>query len=622
MLALPLLGLAVWLFLLHPLSGFLLGAVFLAYAAAVWWRPETAFFLLPLFIGLFDLSPWSGWWFFDELDGILLLTLALLLVRSPLSRADFRFSRLLWLLIGLLTASYVISAARVLLPWPGITQNSFNIYLSPFNAVRVGKGFVWILLLLPWMQQAANRKTNLMQLLAAGFIAATFLVSLYVMIERWRLVGLFNLASFYRSIGPFYSMHTGDGHIDVWYAVLTPMLLAGLFFRPRLPAWIFSGGTLLMALYCVISTGSRGPFLAVLAGCGIAALALIYQQRKLTRAVAASGGALVLALVLAGNFALPLLKETYLGKRFFTTAEDATHRETHWKTVLALRDDTLAAHLFGMGLGQFPQVYARNGDATGKPIARYEFLTEDGNTFLRLHPGDPLYFQQLIRIDPKSVYKLTAKVRAEAPNTPLSLPICQKWILHLTHTVDCMSNDVTIEKANQPWQTLHIAARTGNLGEPHWRWGKFGTTPNWFMIIFYQAKAPIDIDDIRLENAQGQNLLKNGDFEHRNNFWFWVSYNHLTHHTKNLAVNILFDRGWLGLAADGLALLLCLGALIRKTGSHTVMAPAWLGAVAGWLVIGITVSAFDAPRLTMIFYLITLVPLINGRARDGTPRSA
>jgi O-Antigen ligase len=615
-LALPFAVIAIFLFAYHPLLGLPLLAFVLLYCAALWMVPLLWIILLPSMISLVDLSPWSGWWFFDEFDGLWLLTIAILIVRLPLERNAPPWPKRLLIPVLAISVSYIIAILMALLPWPGITLNSFNSYLSPFNALRIAKGFFYIALLLPWLVQASRQGKNTLYLLIVGLIASLALVSLYVIFERWRLVGLFNLKSVYRSVGPFFSMHTGDGHIDVWLATVTPLLAACLFLRPRILFWVAGAGVGFMAIYAVITTGSRGPFLAIGAGLALAIAALFAQSRLSWRWLL---GAVVICFVIAGpgaSLVRNVLANSYLGDRFKTISADADYRENHWKNALALRDDNLTGRLFGSGLGRFPSLWQKRADSAGAPEGSYSFATEDGNRYLHLTPGVPIYFQQMVDIDKGQLYHLKMRARSDVSAARVEFSLCQKWILVLTNTVDCEAFVIPMKGVPGNWHNYTLDVPVKIIGTKHWRFGKWATAPIWLTVRPMDKDAPVDFDDIQLTNKAGVNLLRNSDFARANDYWFWVSYEHLSYHTKNLVVNILLDLGWFGLLAIVLTLAATATTLIQQWQTGNRLAAAWLGGLAGLLIVATTVSLFDAPRLAMLFYLMLLAPLAAHASAD------
>src|SRR5579871_641802 len=150
-----LLAIVVWFVADFPLWRGWIALGFLLYAVALWRWPVLWLYALPALLPLFDLAPWSGRFFFDEFDALVLLTAGILALRDP--GEEGALSRTVWTVIALLCASYAISALIVLWPPPKVTADSFANYDSPYNALRVGKGFLWALLLLRPMRQAAGR---------------------------------------------------------------------------------------------------------------------------------------------------------------------------------------------------------------------------------------------------------------------------------------------------------------------------------------------------------------------------------------------------------------------------------------------------------------------------------
>ncbi len=53
--------------------------------------PRAWLIAVPAAMPVLDLATFSGWYFFDEFDALVLLTVTVLLWRQPLRREDFRF---------------------------------------------------------------------------------------------------------------------------------------------------------------------------------------------------------------------------------------------------------------------------------------------------------------------------------------------------------------------------------------------------------------------------------------------------------------------------------------------------------------------------------------------------
>jgi hypothetical protein len=138
-------------FPLFPLA-LLLGL--LLYAVILWRKPALGFLILPALLPMLDLTPWSGRFFFDEFDLLILTTLSVLWVRPMEGHQSKSKPRMLiWVpLIGFLVL-LVVSLLIGLWPFPAIDVNAFSQYYSPYNALRIAKGFFWAVLLSPfWLK--------------------------------------------------------------------------------------------------------------------------------------------------------------------------------------------------------------------------------------------------------------------------------------------------------------------------------------------------------------------------------------------------------------------------------------------------------------------------------------
>src|SRR5471032_3574077 len=67
----------------YPLERTILLPVLIAYAGLLYWRTNWWLFALPALLPVLDLAPWTGWFFFEEIDLLLLLTAAFAYSRRP-----------------------------------------------------------------------------------------------------------------------------------------------------------------------------------------------------------------------------------------------------------------------------------------------------------------------------------------------------------------------------------------------------------------------------------------------------------------------------------------------------------------------------------------------------------
>jgi len=603
--ALLLLGAVCWFVIGFPAFRLPLALGFAVYAAALWRWPTLWLVAVPALLPVFDLAVWSGRFFFDEFDALVLLTAAILALRErsvvppdPLDR------KLIWTL-ALLVASYAISGSLRLLPVVPITADSFANYASPYNALRVAKGFVWALLLLPPLRRAAQT-VEVRRLLAFGFLIGLFAVGLVAVYERWLFTGVLTWITDYRITASFSSMHTGDGPIDVFLAMTMPLI--GVLFIDR--RWIrllpVTFALLALSGYTLVATESRGPAIGVVVAYG-AGLVALFATRSHRRRVA---GALVIGLGAAAFFAtagLPLLAETSLGQRFSQFAGDAAFRMGHWRAALSLRDRTLATELFGAGLGSFPALHQQRSILEPR-ATRYRFVATDSEHYLRQWPGESLYMGQAVTATRHATYQVGAQVRSPDPKATLTIAWCELWMLSSEH---CTWDEFPMHTAGARWKTVTKTLRSVDIGYGRDVGGLFFERPTRLtFFVSGNPAAPDDVTGLTLKDSQGRELLRNGDFFHGGDNWFFTVDDHLQWHVKNLAVNILFDQGWLGLIAVGAFLALTIMVLFRQISGGDQLAAVILASLTGFLVTGVTVSTFDQPRLALAFYLLCFASLV------------
>ncbi|MFZ5932395.1 MAG: VanZ family protein [Pseudomonadota bacterium] len=613
--AFSLLAITLWFIVDFPILRLPIAAAFTLYAIFLWRRPMLWLVAVPALLPVFDLAPWSGRFFFDEFDALVLLTAGILALRENGAEPPPPLSRNLKLVLTLLALSYLLSSLIQLWPPPPITPNSFADYFSPYNSLRVGKGFVWALLLFNPLRRAMTQDSDAMHLLLRGLLLGLFGVSVVGVCEHWIFAGLFEWNSDHRIAATFSSMHTGDGPIDVWLAVSIPLL--GILLLDRrwwalLPVTIGMG---LLSFYTLMATASRGPFIAIIIAYGAGMLGLLATRPGWRRGfitVALGLGSVVLISVVG----VPMLSRTYMGERFEGTASDAETRYNHWRAALNLRDDTFATKVLGMGLGSFPRI-----NQASKTIelrsSRIDFIRDGADGFIRMWSGMPQYMFQAIDIDADSAYQVSVRLRTSEPNASLTVALCDKWLIS---SYNCTYAMFQIQENSEEWQTYKGKIKTGKIGHGGSVSGLAFPRPT--RLSFWINNAPlhgVDIDAISITNENEINLVANDEFAQLSDRWFWTTDAHMEMHTKNLVVGLLIDQGWLGLLAVGALLALTLAALARQIAAGDRLAAVLLAALTGFLVTGMTVSTFDQPRLVLMFYILCLTIIFRpAKAAGGT----
>ncbi|GAB4271727.1 MAG: hypothetical protein Kow0092_26620 [Deferrisomatales bacterium] len=612
--AAALLGLAGWSVLSFPVAPLWLGVGLAVYGALVWVRPESWLVAVPAMLPLLDLSRWTGRFYFDAFDRALLVTVAVLLVRA--GGRTGRLGRWAAGATGAAAVSYAVSAALGLLPWQAPDGNAFTHYYSHFNALRVAKGFAWALLLLPFLARVPGGRPRALRLFSAGMVVGLAGVCAFVGVERVLFPGLWNFSSDFRVTGPFWSMHVGGQHIDAFLAAALPFAVLPFASPGGLAGLVLGAGVFGAGAYAVLVTFSRATYAACVLAFLVLGIGAAFRRGSNVRRVR---GVLVGAIVVAvaAGIAAPVLGGSFARQRFARLEDDLRTRLAHWKGALALRDPGWRAAAFGMGLGTYPRLYAeRNRD--GMVPYRFRYETEGGNTFIRLRSGDYLYMGQPVRPSPGETYRLGFDARSSSPRAALTVPICEKALLY---SFRCSWNRFLLTPDGR-WHRYERVVDLGGLGAPLGRrLGPLSRRPVEFAFFAPQPGSTVDVDNLSLVGADGRDLVVNGDFSRGGDRWFFTTDNHLAWHTKSLAVHLLVEQGWLGLAAVASLVLGAVGALIRRLREGEPSAPVLLSSLAGFLAVGAWGTLLDTPRLALLFFLLVFLSFLRPLTPEPPPRA-
>lgn len=289
-------------------TGIVFGALG-AYALLIWRRPAAWLFVVPALLPVFDLALRTGWFYFGEIDLLLLATAAFGYLRTAAEPAQASLPRPFAWALALFAAAWTASLAAGLLPLQPVDANSFASYFSPYNALRVFSGLAWALILLPlFLRTAGDALHQIRAYFVPGMLAGLALTSLAVVWERAMFPGLLNFAADYRPTGPFSSMHTGGAALDAYLALSLPFIGAWLVAPGAQLRHLLALGLLLLGCYASFAIFSRDMYLAF-AGAALVSggLAVAHRLRSgafNARALLLAAGLLALtAVVLARVFA-------------------------------------------------------------------------------------------------------------------------------------------------------------------------------------------------------------------------------------------------------------------------------------------------------------------------------
>ena len=258
---------------------------FIVFASLVYVRPWVWPILLPCILPVAGLAPWTGWITFEELDLLVLATVAGGYFKRALSSEKWitkQQSKVFVVLAGFFALSLLISMFRGFEDAGGFIFGLYQGYNGPMNSLRIAKSFFLALLLVPLMRQLNSQdETRFARYLGAGFAAGLGLVSLSTIWERLAFTDLLNFSSDYRSTGLFWEMHVGGAALDGWLVLAFPFAIWALRSVKKItqavPLLVLVG----VASYASLTTFSRGVYLAL--GVSLALLAWLLNRRENSR---------------------------------------------------------------------------------------------------------------------------------------------------------------------------------------------------------------------------------------------------------------------------------------------------------------------------------------------------
>jgi len=249
--------------LVYPANKFLIGGLVASYAALLWYRPNLWLLIVPALLPILDFAPWTGWFFLDELDLLLLVTTAVGYWRLGTQNPSLKLPPPFVFFLGLVTCAFVIGMYTGLMPLTPLGTNAFSNYLSHYNSLREVKGFAWALLLLPMLRRGLGADSgNLQRYFIPGMLLGLTGACLAVVWERAVFPGLLNFSSDYRPTAPFSAMHTGGAALDAYLAIAFPFVATWLIDTKSRLHLVLGMSLLLLGCYAGFAMFSRDIYLA------------------------------------------------------------------------------------------------------------------------------------------------------------------------------------------------------------------------------------------------------------------------------------------------------------------------------------------------------------------------
>ncbi len=563
------------------------------YTILLWFYPDLWIFLVPVAIPLVNFAPWSGWFFFDLLDALLLLTLALFLCRQTSKTHSPPLSPRELLLIVAISFSVMISCIIGLWPFPPLDANSFSNYHSHYNALRVGKGFFWGLILALMLRHNMCKPKTLLRYFAPGLLAGLSGVCLWVLWERQVYSGLFNFDSDFRIVGPFSGMHIGGVGIDAYLALVFPWVLSCFFLWRQWWVKILGLGLTGVGLYAILVTFSRIAYGSLSISLLLLIGGLMLQKINLRNWLLG-----VVGLLLFGALVVwPISQGDFIQQRFESVGHDIGVRQHHWYTAFNMRDTNWKTLLFGMGLGSYPRTYAFLSDENERP-SDYRFINQPDEQFLRLPSDGYLYMDQRVNVSGNQNYCLSFNVRTYNSRAHLTAAMCEKSLLY---SFRCQWMEFKCGDTQGQWQSVERCFNSGVVGSGNWIYQR---RPVVLSLLNPKKNTVCDVDKIQLLDREGHNFLKNGDFSSGSDNWLFTADNHLPWHAKNLWVHLLFEQGWCGVLLFSGLIVVCVYRCFRLVIIGDRIALLVLSSIGGISTVGLIGSVLDFPRITILLCLL------------------
>ena len=330
-----------------------------------------------------------------------------------------------------------------------------------------------------------------------------------------------------------------------------------------------------------------------------------------------------LAFIAAIFFAsVPVVGNSYfVGERFSDRSSAIRARIAHWRDTMGMRDNTLVAKTFGMGVGSFPGIFFWRSQLRA-PSGTYQLVNEVGNPYLKLGgqragftSGPTLFYGQRIDTGPYQVLNLSFDARATAPKSRLHVGMCESLLIY---SQNCEIKGVAITKAGGTWNRVEVSLNTRGLGA----WHYFGKRPVQIWLVNPIGGTHVDIDNARLTDQFGNNLLNNGDFSQGGDRWLFSVSDFWPWHIENIWIHFLFEQGWVGLTLFVALVLYAFCRLFVLASRGQFLALVIFVSFAGFVTVGTLNSLFEFPRVALLFYLLLFFSLLRWKVEEREPSRA
>jgi len=552
-------------------------------------------------------GPWTGWIVFDEFDLVALGAIGAAQARMAWlarSREGSPGSPLPvpgWTLVLVCTflAATMLAWARAFVDQVP-AGGWFAGYEDGLNSLRIAKSAIYAFVFLPTLREAARHsKVDLFRRTALGMVCGTIVVSIAAISERLAYPGLVDFSEPYRTVALFWEMHVGGAALDAFLAMAAPFVAWTVVRASTSVRFAAAAAFALAVEYVCLTTFSRGVYLAVSSSVVALTLWLVRrgEMRDWIRARRLAALALIAALLLQAAFVLG--GDSYLLRRIKSSATDLGTRLVHWRNGLALLDGPLDT-LLGIGLGRFPRVYAASAPDGKLPGEARVSVSPRGSRLVlngpqgAARPGSFALTQRTI-LTP-GPHHVVIELRSAAA-VRIAVGVCET---HLLYDVRCELGEALVEPTST-WQRVTIPLHGAPIPD-----GRSRSTV--FSLQLPVPGSTAEIRSVSLTDESDVNALHNADFEHGLAHWYPVARDDfLPWHIDSLPLELLIERGMLGLATFALLVGYALRGLLAERNQGLTAAPFLAASLLGALLVGLVSSVLDVPRVAfLLLYLIAV----------------
>ena len=395
-----------------------------------------------------------------------------------------------------------------------------------------------------------------------------------------------------------------------WCRAAVPFLALALVVVGLLTTWVAAHGMLTSKWQ---TTETLVAYVAASCMTAVALMAGGWEGRALPRNLGFKPYLMLMLVLVVGVGTLaPALLGYRMTERASAIQSDLSVRTAHWKHVLAIMDKGALDRFLGMGLGSFPRLFYWDNASGPKDTGDFSLLRENGNTFVRTAGGKNLRLGQRLSVPADTRVRLTLDVRSSAPEAWLQIRLCRRFVIHPTEwNGQCVSIRDTIVSTKGQWQSLSFEEDTGNVGDGS-PWGRpplmLEINNRREYMLMYKPPAIVDLDNISLRGADGQEYLANGDFEKGMDYWLpYYDFSHTPWHIKNIWVHLFFEQGLLGVLAFAWSLLVALLVGWQAASRSDKFAVGVATALLSFAAVGTFGSPIDAPRVAWLYYFLMFV---------------